>query len=300
MPPSPRSVTSIAICAARSPSPSRAASTTMRASRGGSGSARRLAPSSVMRPSVVERADLGQQLARFAIGGLRRRIEKGKLRRIGDAPLRQIEREARKIGGENLRPRIGFERGGFRFGPQSVANSGLGAAGAAAALIGGGARHPHGLEPRQPDARLEARHPREAAIDDDAHAFDGERGLGDRGREHHLAPARRRRLDGAILHLRVQSAIQRDDVDRWIGDALSASNASVRRISAWPGRNTSTEPVSARKARITASATCGSMRAIAPRAAGSASRQDRHGRGFRQPARRPEVCRPARRRASPT
>ena len=36
----------------RSPAPSRAASTTMRASRGGSGSARRLRPSSVMRPSA--------------------------------------------------------------------------------------------------------------------------------------------------------------------------------------------------------------------------------------------------------
>ena len=50
-PPSPRSVSTAAISAAARPVPNRLESTIMRASRGGSASARRLLPSSVMRPS---------------------------------------------------------------------------------------------------------------------------------------------------------------------------------------------------------------------------------------------------------
>ena len=50
-PPSPRSVSTAAMSAASAPAPSRAASTTMRASRGGSGRRRNAWPSSVMRPS---------------------------------------------------------------------------------------------------------------------------------------------------------------------------------------------------------------------------------------------------------
>ena len=140
----------------------RAASTTMRASRGGSGSARSCRPSSVMRPSASMRAELGQQRPRLGKRGARRRIEEGKLARIGRAPLRQIEHEARQIGGEDFRPRIGFERGGLRLVPQPVADAGLGAAGAAAALVGGGARDAHGLEPGQADVGLVARHARQA------------------------------------------------------------------------------------------------------------------------------------------
>ena len=70
------------------------------------------------------------------------------------------------------------------------------------------------------DIRLVARHAREAAIDDDAHAFDGERGFRDRGREHDLAPPLRRGRDRAVLRLRVERAIERDDIDRRIVDAL--------------------------------------------------------------------------------
>ena len=173
-----------------------------------------------MRPSRVDRAKLGEQRPRLGQRAGGRRIEEGERGRIGRAPLRQIEQQARQIGGEDFRPRIGFERRGLRLVPQPIADAGLGAAGAAAALIGGGARHPHGLEPRQADVGLVARHAREPAVDHDAHALDGERGLGDRGGEHDLAPAGRRRRDGAVLGLRVERAVERHHVDRGIADAL--------------------------------------------------------------------------------
>ena len=206
--------------AARWPAPSAAASTTMRASRGGSGSLRSLRPSSVMRRSRVDGADLGQQRPRLGQRRPGRRIEERKLVRIGRAPLRQVEQHAGQIGGENFRPRIGLERRGLRLVPQPVADAGLGAAGAAAALVGGGARHPHGFEPRQADVRLVARHPRQPGIDHDADAVDGQRGFRDRCRQHHLAAALRRRRDGAVLGLRVERAVQRHDVDGGIGDDL--------------------------------------------------------------------------------
>ena len=86
-----------------SPAPSRAASTTMRASRGGSGRRRSAWPSAVMRPSV-ERAELGEQRARLGERALRRRIEEGeRLRRR--APGREIEHEGRQVGREDLRAR---------------------------------------------------------------------------------------------------------------------------------------------------------------------------------------------------
>ena len=110
---------------------------------------------------------------------------------IGDAPLGAIEQEACKISRADFRLREGHEARRLRLIPQAVADAGLGAARAAAALIGGGTRHAHGFEPRDADVGLEARHARQAAIDDDAHALDGERGFGDGRREHDLALAGR-------------------------------------------------------------------------------------------------------------
>ena len=49
---------------------------------------------------AVERADCGQKRPRFGERGARRGIEEGERRRIGNAPQRAIEQEAREIGGE--------------------------------------------------------------------------------------------------------------------------------------------------------------------------------------------------------
>ena len=77
------------------PRPRAAASTTMRASRGGSGSARSLRPSSVMRPSRIDarrarRAARAPRSSAAGGGGSRKASVPGSAR----APLRQIEHEA--------------------------------------------------------------------------------------------------------------------------------------------------------------------------------------------------------------
>ena len=158
---------------------------------------------------------------RFLQRRRRRRIEKRQRGGIADAPLREIEHQRGKIGGEDFGLGVGRERSGLRLVPQPVADAGLGAAGAAAALIDRGARGAHGLQPRQADVRLVARHPRQAGIDDDAHALDGQRGLGDRGRQHDLALALRRRRDGAVLHGGIERAEQRHDLDARIMNPLA-------------------------------------------------------------------------------
>ena len=166
-----------------------------------------------MAPSSREqRLGLGER-------GARRRIEEGEL--LGAAaPGGKIEGEGRQIGGEDFRPRKGLQRRRLRLVPQPVADAGLGAPGAAAALVGGGARHPHGFEPRHADIGLVARHAGEPAIDHDAHALDGDRGLGDRRRQHDLAAAGRGRRNGAILLVAGQRAVERDHVGRWLGAAF--------------------------------------------------------------------------------
>ena len=63
------------------------------------------------------------------------------------------------------------------------------------------------------DIGLIDRNAHEAAVDDDAHALDGQRGLGDRRGEHDLAPARRRGGDGEILRAAVERAVEWRNVD---------------------------------------------------------------------------------------
>src|SRR5262245_28838223 len=55
--------------------------------------------------------------------------------------------------------------------------------------------------------------PRQSGIDHEADAGDGERGLGDVRREHDAAPGMR--LEDALLLLRRQSSIEREDFGLW-------------------------------------------------------------------------------------
>ena len=135
--------------------------------------------------------------------------------------MRQIERQAGQISRQNLRQVGGRKRVGLRLVPQPIAHARLGAAGAATALIGRRARDPHGFKSRQPHVRLVARHPREPAVDHDAHALDGERGLRDRGRQHDLAASGQRGRNGAVLYVGFKRAEERHHVGRRIADALA-------------------------------------------------------------------------------
>ena len=170
---------------------------------------------------AVERTEFAQQASRLLQRRRRRRIQKRQGRGIADAPLREVEHQRRQVGAENFRLGIGRQRRGLRLVPQPVTHAGLGAAGTASALIDRGARRAHGFQPRQADVRLIPRHPRHAGIDDNANALDGQRGFRDRGRQHHLALALRRRRNGAILHGRVQRTEQRHDFDAGIVDPFA-------------------------------------------------------------------------------
>ena len=173
-------------------------------------------------PAVgIERAEFAEQTARLLQRRRRRRIEKCQCRGIADTPLREVEHQRGQIGGKDFGLGVGRERRGLRLIPQPVTDAGLGAAGAAAALIDRGARGAHGLQPRQTNVGLVARHPRHPGIDHDADTLDGQRGLRDRGRQHHLALAFGCRCDGAVLHGGVECAEQRNDFDRRVMDPLA-------------------------------------------------------------------------------
>ncbi len=154
-----------------------------------------------------------EQVERLLVGGAGRRVEPGELARVGDAPGEQRQRERGEVGRGDLRRVEGGERGRLRLVPQAVAEARPGAAGAAAALVGRRARDTHRLEPRQARARLVARPAGEPRIDDEPHALDGQRGLGDRGREHDLAAARRRRPDRGVLRPRLHRPEERREID---------------------------------------------------------------------------------------
>ena len=83
--------------------------------------------------------------------------------------------------------------------------------GPAAPLIGRRPANPDGGEPGQTAGGIKPGHARHAGIDDHAHAFDGQAGLGDRCGEHYLADPSRRRRDRLILFGGVQRAIERRD-----------------------------------------------------------------------------------------
>ena len=185
----------------------------MRASRGGSARRAIARPSSVMRPSASS-APIAPSSARASLSAARGGGSR-KASRVGSVSPQtaQSSRKPERSADEDFRRGVGLKPAGRRLLPQPVADARLDAAGAAAPLVGVGARDAHRFEPRQADVGLVAGHAHEAAVDDDAHAFDGQRGLGDRGRQHDLPPPRRRRLDGAILGAGIKRAVERRDID---------------------------------------------------------------------------------------
>ena len=134
--------------------------------------------------------------------------------RVGSATPQaaQSRSRTREIGVEDFGRREGWKRGRRGVLPQPVANSGADPAGAPASLIGRSARDPHRLEPGDADIGLVHRNAGEAAIDHDADIGEREARLGDRGREHELAPARWGGRDGTILPFGFEPAVQRQDV----------------------------------------------------------------------------------------
>ncbi len=143
--------------------------------------------------------------------------------------------------------------------PQAVAYARLQAPCAAGTLGSGGAGDALGLQAGHAATRIEARHPRQAGVDHHPYAVDGQAGLGDVGRQHHLARAPRRRLDGGALGGEVELAMQR--AEQHLGaTAKGLAQAFVNAADlGLAGRKTSTLPLSSASAWSTACCTRGSM-----------------------------------------
>ncbi len=178
-------------------------------------------PALVRQASIrVDGLDLAQQRGGLGQRGDGRRIEKGERAGIGDAPGRAVEHQAGEVRRQDLRLGEGFERAGARFLPEPVADARLGSAGAAAPLVGRRAGDAHGFQPGEADRRLVARHAGKAAVDDDPHALDGQRCLGDGRGQHHLAAAGQGRLDREILRALVHRAVEGSQIDGGVDDPL--------------------------------------------------------------------------------
>jgi hypothetical protein len=275
----------------------RPASTTMRASRGGSGRRRSLRPSSVMRPCASMAPSSASSERASASAPARRRIEERKRRRIADAPgsrrsSSKPDRSAARISGSAkapatpsaARPTAGSRR------PARCGRRGRGA---------GRPRRARRARSRAASARRPARSAARgrARVDHDAHALDGERGLGDRGRQHHLAPARRARAiaRSCVAH----PARRRAARYRPPGSAMrscAALGAADLRLPRQEGQHRARLGASARAPRPPPAA----RSAGADRGRDSASRPERPGPRSRSPAHRRAASRRARRRASPT
>ena len=122
-------------------------------------------------PIAVYRADVAQERQRLLERGARGRVEKSKLRGIGDAPEGAVERKPGEIGGENLRRGVGLKSAVRGLLPQPIADARLNAPRAPASLIGVGPADANRLESREADIRLIDRNAHEPAVDDDAHAL---------------------------------------------------------------------------------------------------------------------------------
>ena len=192
----------------------------MRASRGGKGSDLSRFPMAVMRPAASSASSSVSSSRPAAMaaagGGSSQDSESGSAVPHSAQSSSKPARSAERISGSAYAGRLcvcGSSHSRMQT-PGSVRP------GAAPALIGGGTGHAHGLKPRHAHIRLEPRNSRQTAVNDHAHALDGDRRLGDGGREHHLALALGRRPQRKILRLHVHRAVKRGQHGRWIADTL--------------------------------------------------------------------------------
>ena len=209
-----RSSTSAATTHARvSPRP-----TIMRARRGWTGRPTMRRPIAVMAPSV-ERPELGEQRRRAC-----RRAFAG-----GRSMNARSSAGVPQAASSSARPArstwvISAARWAGRLpcsiaAPQPVRDARLGAPGPAGALVGRVTADRHRRQTSHAGPRVEPRRPGEAAVDDDAHAFDRQRRLGDVGRQHDAPATRRRRRQRPVLLLGRHGAGQRQHVDVGAGGA---------------------------------------------------------------------------------
>jgi hypothetical protein len=105
-------------------------------------------------PRLVQRIEVAQQGARGGHGAGGGRIEEGQLGRRR-APGGAIQRQARKLGFQDLGPVLKGQAAVQRLRPQADGDAGRGAARAPGALLGGGATDAERRQPRQAGGGVE-------------------------------------------------------------------------------------------------------------------------------------------------
>ena len=124
------------------------------------------------------------------------------------APGEAIEQQAGQFGFEHFRAVEGRQAAMQGWGPDADGDARRFSARPPGALLGGGAADAQGGEPGEPGCGIKPWGASPAAIDDNAHAGDGERSFGDGGCQHDAAA-----LGGAqsaVLLGRRQVAVQRE------------------------------------------------------------------------------------------
>ena len=159
----------------------------------------------------VERA----QAAKGARGGgesaLFRRLEPGEAREVPLAPGGELQGGPGEIGAPDLGAAALLETAVLMLAPQAQAPAGGLASGAAGALLGRSPRDPGEGQTFEAGRWIRAALFHPSGVDDAGDAVDGDRGLGDIGGEHDLAP--RSGPEDAILLARREIAVEVDDGD---------------------------------------------------------------------------------------
>ena len=161
----------------------------------------------------IERAERAQERLglREHRRGRRRHPAQGVGR--GNAEVGEDEAQRGEVGGENFRRRGGKEMVVLRLIPEAVANARAEAAGATAALVGAVARDAERLEALHARGGRKARNAHPASVHHGVDAVDGERGLGDGGREDNLARSGGGGAKGGVLLGAWQRGVERMDRD---------------------------------------------------------------------------------------
>ncbi len=170
-------------------------------------------------------AERGEQLLGMIDAFGRGRLEPREAARIVAMPGLEQERHRGEVDALDLGIAVGGAAQVLLGRPQAQAAPGCGAPGAPGALVGGGAADALEHQGVEAAVGVEAADPRQAAVDDRAHAGDGERGLGDIGREDH--PLARARAQGALLLLQGEPAVQRQDLGVAAGGQRSGGRADL-------------------------------------------------------------------------
>ena len=162
---------------------------------------------------AVDRANRTQPRSRFGQSRDGRRIEPVERSRVGHAPTGGFEAQSGQLAFEDFRRIEAQPSGRFARRPKPDCDARCRPAGAAGALGDGSLAGALGDQSRHADSAIEPRAPRQAGIDDDADAIDGDGGFGDRCCQHDLAASGRRWPDGGALVCAIARAIEPVEID---------------------------------------------------------------------------------------